>query len=362
MVDAPLEIPDAAVHQLASVVAFSHSEPVSDEADSDDKGAIIILTTGTTGVPKAAKHKWKRLLARPGRQRQGEKDRHSWLLAYPLNHFAGIQVVLHVLQNHETLVIPSSRDYGRIITTIIEQGVDSVSGTPTFWRMMVGRIGSDQLARLQLRQITVGGEASTPDLLERLKSKFPAASITQVYATTELGTCFSVKDGLPGFPASYLDRPVGNVQLKIIDGELYVRSAVKMIAYVDGSPPPEAREDWTATGDTVDQVGDRVLFRGRKTEIINVGGVKVHPLKVEETLLRVPGVAAARAYGRANPVTGQIVACDLELESDAKETAVREAVQKTCLAELNRYEQPRQIAIVGQLEKRNEKLVRRGSA
>ena len=54
VVDAPLEIPDAAVHQLASVVAFSHSEPVSDEADSDDKGAIIILTTGTTGVPKAA--------------------------------------------------------------------------------------------------------------------------------------------------------------------------------------------------------------------------------------------------------------------------------------------------------------------
>jgi len=103
--------------------------------------------------------------------------------------------------------------------------VDSVSGTPTFWRMLIGRITDEETQRLSIKQITLGGEASTADLLERLRSRFPSAAITQVYATTEAGTCFAVKDGMPGFPASFLDRPVGNVELRIIDGELYVRSA-----------------------------------------------------------------------------------------------------------------------------------------
>ena len=76
-------------------------------------------------------------------------------------------------------------------------------------------------------------------------------------------------------------------------------------------------------------------------------------------MLRVPGVAAARVYGRPNPVTGQIVACDIELEQHADEDEVRRAVQQACLADLNRYEQPRQLGVVSRIDRQNEKLVRR---
>jgi acyl-coenzyme A synthetase/AMP-(fatty) acid ligase len=149
------------------------------------------------------------------------------------------------------------------------------------------------------------------------------------------------------------------VQLRISDGELFVRSSKQMIGYVDGSTPPEQKGDWVATGDLVEHVGTRVLFRGRKTEVINVGGVKVHPLKVEEVVLRVPGIAAARVYGRPNPITGQIVACDVELADDAVEDEVRRAVEQACRADLNRYEQPRQVSVVSRIDRQNEKLVRR---
>jgi acyl-coenzyme A synthetase/AMP-(fatty) acid ligase len=352
--DAPLDITD--VVELAGVTSSAGAHSGDEEPHPSGTGGIIILTTGTTGFPKAAFHDWARLLSA---RSASSGDQHRWLLAYPLNHFAGIQVFLHVLQNHESLYIAPSRDYGVIIDFMIEQRVDAVSATPTFWRMMLGRLRADQHDALRLRQITIGGEASTPELLERLISTFPAASLTQVYATTELGTCFAVKDRLPGFPASFLDRPVGNVQLRISDSELFVRSSKQMVAYVDGSAPPEQKGDWVATGDLVEHVGTRVLFRGRKTEVINVGGVKVHPLKVEEVVLRVPGVAAARVYGRANPVTGQIVACEVELADDAVEDEVRRAVQQACRRDLNRYEQPRQISVVSRIDRQNEKLVRR---
>ena len=46
-----------------------------------------------------------------------------------------------------------------------------------------------------------------------------------------------------------------------------------------------AEEGWRPTGDLVEIVGDRVEFRGRDSEVINVGGVKVPPLPVEERIL-----------------------------------------------------------------------------
>ncbi|HEY1302289.1 MAG TPA: class I adenylate-forming enzyme family protein [Vicinamibacterales bacterium] len=353
--DMPLTIPNVDVYDLGEISRLRPNHPSVESSGRAREGAITILTTGTTGLPKAALHNWDRLMM--GRHK-GSGDPHTWLLAYPLNHFAGIQVLLHVLHTRGTLVVAPSRDYGAIISAMCEHNVDSLSATPTFWRMIIGRMSAEQRRTLHLTQITIGGEASTAELLERLQSHFPHASVTQVYATTELGTCFSVKDGLPGFPAAYLERQVGNVQLTIADGELYARSPARMVTYVDGSPLPEEKDDWIATGDMVEKIGDRVLFRGRKTEIINVGGVKVHPLKVEETVLRVPGISAARVYGRPNPVTGQIVACDIELAADAAETVVRDAVQRACLRELNRYEQPRHLSFVPRLDRRNEKLVR----
>src|SRR5207302_1178764 len=69
--------------------------------------------------------------------------------------------------------------------------------------------------------------------------------------------------------------------------------------------------EWRPTGDLVEIRDDRIHFVGRKTEIINVGGAKVHPLPVEEAVCSVPGVQLAAVYGRPNAVTGPIVAVDL---------------------------------------------------
>ena len=87
-----------------------------------------------------------------------------------------------------------------------------------------------------------------------------------------------------------------DVAMKIVDGELWIRSRTGMLGYY-GEPPIEA-DGWRATGDLVEIAGDRIVFRGRTWEIINVGGIKVHPLPIEELVSAVPGVAMARVYGR----------------------------------------------------------------
>ena len=81
-------------------------------------------------------------------------------------------------------------------------------------------------------QITLGGEAVDQDLLDRLHAAFPHARLTHIYASTEMGVCFSVRDGKAGFPADYLSDRSLPCQLRIAsDGELEIRSKRAMVGY-----------------------------------------------------------------------------------------------------------------------------------
>src|SRR3546814_8146302 len=121
----------------------------------------------------------------------------------------------------------------------------------------------------ELEHITLGGEAIPAQLLAQLTKTFPTATISQVYAASEFGSTGSQRDGRAGLAASVLERDeTADVQMKVVDGELWVRSRIGMLGY-HGDEPID-RDAWRATGDLVEVEGDRILFRGRSSEIINV--------------------------------------------------------------------------------------------
>lgn len=315
---------------------------------------VLILTTGTTGAPKGARHDWGRL-ARGVRAPAGASAA-RWLLAHDLHQFAGIQVLLHVLVGGATLVVPATREPRAAIAEIRRHRVTHVSATPTFWRLLAGSLDRQSAGELPIVQITLGGEAAPGSLLDRLHELFPAARISHVYAGTEFGSVVSVRDGRPGLPASVLERPEGaDAQVRIRDGELEVRSRTGMRGY---HRDPDREEGWQRTGDLVELRDGRVHFVGRRSEIVNVGGAKVHPLPIEELVAAVEGVAVAAAYGRSNPVTGQIVALDVVAAPGADRTAVAAAIRTACEA-LPRTARPRRIRFVEELETRGNKVIRR---
>lgn len=54
-----------------------------------------------------------------------------------------------------------------------------------------------------LKTITLGGEIATQAILDTLKNTFPDAKLRHIYATTEAGVVFTVKDGIAGFPLEW---------------------------------------------------------------------------------------------------------------------------------------------------------------
>jgi len=107
-------------------------------------------------------------------------------------------------------------------------------------------------------------------------------------------------------------------------------------------------------------VDDRIMFRGRKSEVINVGGVKVHPLPIEERVSQVPGVALAHAFGRASKLVGHIVALEVVPTEGVDEEELRTAIREAT-ADLPPAARPRSIKFVSTMDTAGNKL-RRGIA
>jgi acyl-CoA synthetase (AMP-forming)/AMP-acid ligase II len=181
--------------------------------------------------------------------------------------------------------------------------------------------------------------------------------VSQIYGATEFGMSGTVRDGNPGLPATLLDRgDDALVAFKIVDGELWVRSRVGMLGYYGED---DASDGWRGTGDLVELIGDRIVFRGRSSEVINVGGVKVHPLPVEDRVGAIPGVKLVRAYGRPSALTGSIVAVDIVPFEGADEEELYLTVKSAC-ADLPAASRPRSINFVETIQTVGNKVLRRG--
>lgn len=319
--------------------------------DRSGHGMVTIFTSGSTGEPKPVRHNWE-TLTRPVRtSASSPSGPQTWLQTYRPSLYAGIQVFVHCLVNHEVLVLPDAgSSASELIRLMQDHHVSCVSATPSYWRRLITLGTRTGLQGLHLAQITLGGEASDQVLLDSLKQLFPTARLVHIYATSELGRCFSVSDGRAGFPAAYLDAPSREgVELRLEDGELHVRSANASLGQTGEAPAQNRDASWLATGDLIDRVGDRCYFAGRRTELINVGGNKVHPLRVEQIVCRIPGVAEARVYSRTSSLVGQLVACEFIARDGFEPQAVKEAVMAACREQLAPYERPRFIEPVAQI-------------
>jgi acyl-CoA synthetase (AMP-forming)/AMP-acid ligase II len=307
---------------------------------------VNLATSGTTGVPKLVSHTWA-TLTRTIRQGQGQGAR-CWGLLYELGRFAGLQVFLQALASQATLVLVDPRlGIEERIETLVRAGCDALSATPTLWRKL---LMSTAGRALMLRQVTLGGEIADQAVLSALARRFPEARITHVYASTEAGVGFSVKDGRAGFPAHYLEVPPSGVELRVEgEGRLWVRPAVRGQCYL-GAADLEGGDGWIDTGDQVELRDGRWHFRGRANGTINVGGDKVFPEEVERAILELPEVGLARVAGRRSSIMGQLVeAVVVPAMAGADSGELARRVRDHCRARLVAYKVPAVVRVVSSL-------------
>ncbi len=274
-------------------------------------GRVWLLTSGTTGTPKLVSHRWETLYTR---RTASDSSQRRWLVPYLAGTYAWYQLIcLGLFMPGQSLVVAEVDDPQDLLAIAARDGVDSISATPTFWRLALLRAGASGLRDLALKTLSLGGEMADQPILDRLRETFPNVEISHVYASTEAGACIVVKDGLAGFPADLLDLETpGRPALKLVDGNLLVRSPYSTLA-ANGR-----HEEWIDTGDLVEIRGKRVCFLGRvNAKLINVGGNKAFPADIESAILDHPEVSWCRVRAVRSPLVGFLPEVDLVLVGGA---------------------------------------------
>ncbi|MEZ5260649.1 MAG: hypothetical protein R2755_02460 [Acidimicrobiales bacterium] len=141
------------------------------------------------------------------------------------------------------------------------------------------------------------GKIADQRLLDALHARFEGARVTHVFASTESGTAFPVATA-GRVPRSLPERATPGIRLEIRDGVLHVATTASSAAGADG---------FVSTGDVVEVSGDRVLFRGRASGVVNVGGAMVWPEQVEGAAAHHPDVVDAVVTATPNPLAGNLL-------------------------------------------------------
>jgi acyl-coenzyme A synthetase/AMP-(fatty) acid ligase len=285
------------------------SGPISRRASESTEW--ILLTSGTTGVPKLVLHTLQSLGgALPTQPPSG--SRLVWSTFYDIRRYGGLQIYLRAVLSGSPLVLSyAGEPTPEFLARAAAAGVTHISGTPSHWRRA---LMSGDAAILKPQYVRLSGEVADQTLLDNLRVVYRQARIAHAFASTEAGVAFDVNDGLAGFPTQFIDNPSSGIELKVVDHTLRIRSGRNAARYLGTAPAVLVSEDgYVDTGDMVELVEGRYYFRGRMGGVINVGGLKVYPEEVESVLNADPRVRMSLVRARRNPITGAVVVADVVL-------------------------------------------------
>jgi long-chain acyl-CoA synthetase len=326
--------------------------------------AVILYTSGTTGVPKgvALSHANLESNARSAAE-LFELDRADWSVGVlPLSHSYGLTVMNagHILGTRAALLRWFNPE--EVLKTIQEFRAVSMSGVPT---MFVYLLNYPEAGRHDTRTMRFWGSGAAPlpvEIVEPFERKFggtllegyglteasPVVSAHRLSGVRKLG---SVGQPIPGVQVSIQDDddralPVGEV------GEVCVKGPNVMTGYYR-NPEETARtirQGWLHTGDMgrLDEDGFLYIVE-RKKDLIIRGGFNIYPREVEEVLYAFPAIAEAAVVGKPDPLMGEEALAFVVLRDGASATA--EEVIAFCESRLARFKCPKEVRFVGALPK-----------
>jgi long-chain acyl-CoA synthetase len=326
--------------------------PLLDQLESAGDAGIIIFTSGSTGRAKAALHSVERFLHkfdRPGRALRT-------LAFLQFDHVAGVDTLLYTLVAGGGLVVPLHRDPNTICALIEAAGVQVLSTSPSFLRLLwaSGAVEGRNLSSLAV--ITYGSEPMDAATLLRVNQLFPTVRISQKYGTTETGAPRTISRSNHSL---WMQISGEGVETRVREGILWIRSEGTFLGYLNA---PTAFDDdgWYCTGDLVEQDGQWMRILGRESDIINVGGEKVSPVEVEQVILELDQIVSVAVSGRAHPLMGQIVTAQVVLRPGLAAGSAEALVRRHCRNRLPRHKVPVTVDVAtGSLSSGRQKILRR---
>ncbi|ORB04001.1 O-succinylbenzoic acid--CoA ligase [Mycolicibacter minnesotensis] len=322
----------------SALTAMRVDEPIGDEV------ALVVATSGTTGVPKGALLTGAALAASAAATHDRLGGPGHWLLALPPHHIAGIQVLVRSLAAGTAPValdVTTGFDPARLPEAVAKLGpgrrYTSLVATQLAKALQYPEPGA---TLAQLDAVLLGGGPAPQPVLDAAAAA--GVTVVRTYGMSETaGGC--VYEGVP----------LSGVRVRIgADGRIALGGPTLAQGYRDPiHPDPFAEAGWFQTDDVgaLDSSG-RLRVLGRADDAISTGGLTVLPGPVEAVLTTHPAVADCAVFGIADDRLGQRVVAAVVV---AGATAPTLAELRAHVAEsLDATAAPRELHVVAALPRR----------
>lgn len=306
---------------------------VDTEVNKEERG-VILFSSGSTGEAKAMCQDLSPRLHDLGKQKSKPTCMGLLLL---FDHIGGLNTLLSGLQKSSHLVAPLERSPSIMANLIERYSVRVLPCSPTFLNMMYLDSIFDDFNLKSLRLVTYGTERMPEELLKRLSIKLPRVKFLQTFGTSETGI---VQTKSLSSSSTFLTIEDPNVEWKIEDQELWIKSASQISSYINTDE--QAIDDgWFKTGDLV-EMKDGKYFKiiGRKKEVINVGGEKVLPSEIEDFIMSIDGVIDCTAFSVPNGITGQAVGIKVVMMKGVDKKSLKKDIRQISKLKLESFKVP----------------------
>ncbi|MFL6086957.1 MAG: acyl-CoA ligase FadD12 [Mycobacterium sp.] len=338
------------------------------------KSKVILLTSGTTGSPKGAKHSGG-ADGGPGILK-AILDRTPWraeeavVVVAPMFHAWGFSQLVFAASMACTVVTRRKFDPEATLELIDRHRATGLCVVPVMFDRIMELPDEvrNKYSGRSLRFAAASGSRMRPDVVIKFMDQFGDV-IYNNYNATEAGMiATATPQDLRAAPDT-AGKPAGGTEIRILDsdfnevprgevGSIYVRNSSQFDGYTSGKTK-DFHEGFMSSGDVgyLDNAG-RLFVVGRDDEMIVSGGENVYPIEVEKTLAAHPEVAEASVIGVDDDQFGQRLAAFVVLTDGA--AATPDVLKQHVRENLANYKVPRDITILDELPRGSTgKIVRR---
>ncbi len=324
--------------RVASRDEFRDATPINSNDDfhwsmEPDEVAVLLFTSGTTGIPKAAvmrqRHLCSYILGSVEFMSASEDE--ATLVSVPPYHIAGIGAILSSVYSGRRVVQMSQFDAGEWLQLVREHNVTTAFVVPTMLARIVKALDGRTIAGLpNLQSIAYGGGKMPRNIVERALDLFPETEFTNAYGLTETSSTITVlgpeehREALSSRDIDVRRRlasvgtPLPGIELDIRDsdgnslsegshGEVYVRGDQVSGEY-EGRGSTLDTDGWFCTRDAGYIENGYLFLEGRSDDVIVRGGENLSPGEIEDVLLDHACVEDAAVVGIPSDEWGESVA------------------------------------------------------